>query len=133
MKVEELKVEIALETESKRTSEIGRETKQEQLENTDIKEYIRSLWGDEAEYAFRIITCESGWNTLVISRTNDVGLWQINLAAHASKIPGGTRAEDIEWLKDWRNNTDFAYFLWLEQGWSPWVCHRLIQSGNSHY
>ncbi|MBI5071661.1 transglycosylase SLT domain-containing protein [Candidatus Falkowbacteria bacterium] len=99
--------------------------KKEQLENSEIKNYIRSLWGEETERAFEIVWCESGFKTDVISRTGDVGLFQINLAAHWTQIPGEDRVEKILWLQDWRNNVEFAYMLWADQGWRPWVCSRI--------
>ncbi|MFA5128560.1 MAG: transglycosylase SLT domain-containing protein [Patescibacteria group bacterium] len=117
-----MKVEITAEPQK---NETGREQIVLANGNSEIKDYIRSLWGDETERAFEIVNCESGWKTAIISRTNDVGLFQINLAAHWAQIPGEDRAEKILWLQNWRNNVEFAYMLWADQGWRPWVCSRI--------
>lgn len=125
-KVEEQEILVGGLERAKDKIAVGRVVSQVQVGNSDeIKNYIRSLWGDETERAFAIVYCESGWKTAVISRTGDVGLFQINLAAHWSKIEGTTRAEKIKALQDWKYNVDFAFKLWSEQGWRPWVCSRL--------
>jgi hypothetical protein len=91
--------------------------------------YIYEIFGDSGRNAEVVARCESGLRTGVISRTSDVGVFQINLTAHGWKIPGETRAEKITWLQDYKNNIDFAYQLWLNSGWSPWYpskkCHGL--------
>jgi len=91
-------------------------------EQIEIIEYIHSLWKEEADLAVKVARCESNLRTDVISRTSDVGVFQINLAAHGHKI-APTRAEQIEWLQDYKNNIDFAYSLWQKSRWVPWVCY----------
>ena len=93
---------------------------------TPITEEVRLVFGKSGNTALAIIACESGYNILVVSRTGDVGLFQINLAAHWSQIEGTTRAEKIKALQDWHYNIQFAYKLFLRSGWTPWVCYKLI-------
>src|SRR5574341_1358665 len=85
-----------------------------------VIEYIIRVFGTESETATRVFRCESNLRTAVISRTSDVGVAQINLAAHWEKIPGETREEKILWLQDYKNNIDFAYELYKRSGWKPW-------------
>jgi len=70
------------------------------------------------EHAMRVAFCESSYNTRAVSRTGDVGLFQINW------IHGYSR----ESLKSPQFNTWVAYKLWLQRGWQPWYssqkCHR---------
>ena len=74
----------------------------------------------------RIAFCESGYKTDVISKTSDIGFFQINLSAHGNAIPGTTRAEKIVWLQDIDNNIAFAKSLFDRSGFNPWVCNKLI-------
>ena len=67
---------------------------------------------------------ESGYDPLIISKTNDVGIFQVNLAAHWDTIPGQTRTEKILWLQNPTNNIQFAYMLFTKRGnWDDWVCY----------
>ena len=93
---------------------------------TPITEEIQLVFGKSSHTALSIIACESGGSVLVISNTGDVGLFQINLAAHWDEINGTTRAEKIKALQDWHYNIQFAYKLFLRSGWDPWVCNGLI-------
>lgn len=114
--------------EKEKQNALGRVKSQSQLANPkkeEILAYIEELWGTEAKRAKEIFYCESGFQEKVISRTSDVGVAQINLAAHWTKIPGRTRQEKIAWLQDYRNNLNFAYALWKRAGWQPWVCSRI--------
>lgn len=97
--------------------------------NYGVEWYITSLWKEKAPEAYRVIKCESAWRTRVISQTNDVGLFQINMAAHGDNIPRDTRWEKVVWLQDPYNNIDFAYKLYKRNGWRDWFmsrhCHGL--------
>jgi hypothetical protein len=64
-----------------------------------------------------IITCESNWRTDAISRTNDIGLWQINHYVH---IRTGSITE--EQALDPIESTNYAILLWQKHGFVPWVC-----------
>lgn len=87
----------------------------------EIREYVKNIPWD-TETAYKVILCESGGNEKIVSKSGDVGIFQINLVAHWPQIPGNTRSEKVDWLKDYKNNTDFAYGLWQKSGWFPWVC-----------
>lgn len=91
----------------------------------EIESYVRQVFGKNAPRALQIIQCESNFRPTVISPTNDVGVFQINIAAHGIQI-APTRTEQIKWLSDIKNNVNFAYQLFLKSGWSPWVCNRII-------
>jgi hypothetical protein len=65
--------------------------------------------------AFAIVQCESNWDA---AATNGIswGLWQIN-AIHAWRWP--------DFWSEWDNpevNTQWAFELYLESGWSIWDC-----------
>jgi len=94
----------------------------------EIIEYINLLFGDATDEAILVIRCESQFKEKVVSRTSDVGLFQINLTVHGWRF-GDTRAEQIEYLQDRKNNIDYAHKLYLQSGWSHWYmsdhCHGL--------
>lgn len=130
VKVESKKEEIALVESSESQLNVERwGLNRLEIGNSASKEiiiaYVRSLWGEDAERMLEIFWCESGFKEKVISRTMDVGVAQINLAAHWSKIKGATRAEKIANLQEYKYNLDFAFALWKEQGVNPWVCSRI--------
>ncbi len=83
---------------------------------------IKAVFGENSDMAISVMLCESGGRIDVISRTSDVGLFQINLSAHGFKI-APTRAEQIAWLQNPDNNIAFAYELFSKRGnWNDWVC-----------
>jgi hypothetical protein len=49
-----------------------------------------------------------------------VGVFQINLNAHAWNIPGYTWEEKTAWLQNPYNNIWYAHQLYLQSGWWPW-------------
>ncbi len=87
---------------------------------------VEAVFGANSDRMLKIAFCESGYKTDVISRTSDIGFFQINLAAHWDKIQGITRAEKIVWLQDIDNNIAFAKLLFDKSGFNPWVCNKLI-------
>lgn len=97
-------------------------------QDEEIIEEIIRVFGSEADRAIAVARCESRFRTGVISRTSDVGVFQINLAAHGGRI-AGDRAADISWLQDPKNNISFAKTLYDESlekrgdGFLPWVCY----------
>ena len=71
-------------------------------------------WDDDT--AIRIAYCESGGRPDAISWTGEsYGLWQIN-SIHASRFAGFWEA----W-SDPVTNTQWAWELYQEQGWAPWL------------
>ena len=90
----------------------------------DIKDEIQAVFEADSDMALKIVKCESGFKTDVISKTNDVGIFQVNLATHWDTIPGQTRAEKILWLQNPINNIQFAYMLFTKRGnFNDWVCY----------
>lgn len=91
---------------------------------TDIKEQVFQMTdkaGMNRVNVNAVITCESNWNPKAISKTTDVGLWQINNLVHI--LPGS-----ISWEQalDVQESTNYAILLWQKHGFSPWVCaHKL--------
>ena len=73
----------------------------------------------------RILMCESGMmhyrNGMVItSRTNDVGIMQINTTAHLA------RAQSLGYnLWKFEDNIAYGLLLYKEKGLQPWVCSRM--------
>ena len=49
------------------------------------------------------------------------GLFQINLLAHAGKVPGKDLIEKGNWLKDYENNASVAREIYNSQSWQPWA------------
>jgi hypothetical protein len=66
--------------------------------------------------ALRVMWCESGGRPSAIGRGANYGLFQMN-QVHARRIP--------EFWTSWMDpvkNIEWAYQLWLRQGWRPWGC-----------
>jgi len=86
----------------------------------EIENYVREVFGDDAERGLRMLEeCEN--RTLGVDRINwnsngtwDFGLWQIN------QVHGYTR----EQLADYKFNTDVAYKIFVNAGYSysAWTC-----------
>jgi hypothetical protein len=72
--------------------------------------------------ALDIMKCESHLNIKAYNyNTNgsgDYGLFQIN-SIHVARYGD-------KFMHDWKANIDVAYDLYKHQGWSPWVCWRLL-------
>ena len=66
--------------------------------------------------ALKIIYCESTYSPDAINASGHRGLWQIS-PIHAPKWPDYYTA----WADPVRN-TEWAYELWLRQGFRPWSC-----------
>jgi len=78
----------------------------------------------DAETAYEIMLCESKGNPEAHNfshKTKDDswGLFQINLYGELAK----TRPSP-EWLKIPENNIDYAYKIYLENGWGQWTCFK---------
>src|ERR1035437_8600897 len=86
-------------------------------EQQQIKAYIKEVFGDQADNAYKVLACENGrlnpkargMNT---NGTSDVGIFQIN-SVHG--VPES-------YLKDWRTNVDIAYQIYKGSGWGAWSC-----------
>jgi hypothetical protein len=84
----------------------------------NVEEYVRAVFGKEANNALKVFRCESGLKASAKGTnkngSTDVGIAQIN-SVH------GIREK---WLKNYKINILVAHQLWEEQGWGPWVCSR---------
>jgi murein DD-endopeptidase MepM/ murein hydrolase activator NlpD len=54
----------------------------------------------------------------VVSKTNDVGLWQVNLDYWGKQF-GGQAALSVP-----ANNADAGFYIWQVQGWRAWTTYR---------
>ena len=87
-----------------------------------VKEMIYEKFGEkEAVQALKVAYCESGFQEKIISRTFDIGVFQINLKAHWKQIVGDSRAEKIKNLQNPEYNIWFAHWLWERESWRPWA------------
>ena len=80
---------------------------------------IRRLWGARAREAFCVVFHESRWQPAAVSPTLDVGLFQVNYAAHHR--PGEGFAAFRRRLSRPLVNVAFAWALYREAGWRPWA------------
>ena len=82
-----------------------------------IIEYIKEVFGQEAQKALAVARCESGfnpyatnWNDAKITGKPSMGIFQLN------------RPYDEKYF-DWKYNIDTAYKeFYLPRGWQPWTC-----------
>lgn len=94
------------------------EAENAQIEATDvqIKDYVRRLWGKNADTMIKIIQCESNfnpkainWNDAKITGMPSQGVAQIN-------------APYNERLFDWKYNLDVAFEMYQRRSFQPWSC-----------
>ena len=75
----------------------------------------------EAVVAVAVALAENGGRTQTVSRTNDVGVWQINMPAHQPAHPDWTAS----WLKDPVHNGEAAIIVsGGGTNWRPWTTYR---------
>lgn len=133
------------EEKDKRVEEVLRENTElrEKLENSSkvqvpeatknvVRFYLQKYFGDKADEAEKIFTCESGLSptSLHINRQGlgaDYGVAQINNKWHSERF---TKMFDVDWetgIYDPNMNIAYAKFLYDNSGnWSAWVCSKLI-------
>jgi|WetSurMetagenome_2_1015567.scaffolds.fasta_scaffold111706_5 hypothetical protein len=86
-------------------------------EKAQIMAYIIERFGDQAENAFKVLSCENHAlnpkaRGISPNHTVDVGIFQVN-SVHG--IPES-------YLKDWHTNIDVAYQIYKASGWNAWAC-----------
>lgn len=101
-------------------------------EQREIEAYIKTIFGKDAKVAIAISHKEcnpinKAYPECVLSteREHSVGVFQINIQSHtakvhADKIPGDTLQEKETWLKNPKNNTLMAYWIFEKSGFNPW-------------
>lgn len=90
----------------------------------EIEAYIVQVFGDEAENAFKVLSCENkGLNPKAVNHNRngsiDQGIFQINNIHRNGKAKGKD-------MFDYRQNIEVAHQIFLEQGWSPWTCSHKV-------
>jgi len=113
------------------TSDVRQVTEQEEIEK-----YIKTIFGKDAKTAIAISHKEcnpknKAYPKCVLSteREHSVGIFQINIQSHTAKvhsarIPGDTLEEKETWLKNPKNNTLMAYWIFEKSGWNPWSVYK---------
>lgn len=88
------------------------------------KQYVYDKFGDDYPKAFKIIDCESKWNTKAFNDNTawggigqDRGIWQINNVFHPISD---------ECAYDYKCSTDYAYRMYKNDNFnfSRWTCGR---------
>lgn len=94
-----------------------------------VEEYIREVFGADAERAIGVATCESGLRKSVVSKPNrngtrDYHTFQIN-DIHTKTYGEGFKT-------NWQENVRVAYKIFKAHGNSfrPWVCAKAIGEKN---
>jgi hypothetical protein len=86
--------------------------------STELEILVRAAFPEDPETAVRIVECESRWNPLAVSHTDDHGLFQIN-AIHLQPGGAGYGMDPYNPVE----NIAIARRLYDESGWHPWVCY----------
>ena len=73
----------------------------------------------DCDTALRVAWCESEWREDAVSAYGHRGIYQI-APVHIPRIEAMGYTWDDMLLAG--PNVAVAYALWLEQGWSPWIC-----------
>lgn len=90
---------------------------------TVYSQSIYNTFGTQGQIANAVAYAESSHNPYAanwVYPDASVGLFQINLYAHAWRIPGYTWSEKTAWLQNPWNNIWLAKQLYNESGWYIW-------------
>ena len=90
----------------------------------DIIAYIKQVFGNEADNAFKILSCENkGLNPKAINHNRDLstdhGIFQIN----SIHLKGKAKGKD---LNNYKDNIDVAKKIYDDRGWSAWACSHMM-------
>jgi hypothetical protein len=88
-----------------------------------IEAMIEQEFGKHADEALRIAYCESRFNPHDVSSAGAVGVFQIRPVDHGWRLK---KIKDGKDLFDPWTNVRVAHHIYEHQGWSPWVCARMI-------
>lgn len=86
-----------------------------ETETERIERLIRETFPEQPEVMLRIAKCESGLQPRVVSPTKDVGIYQINLAAHGQRL----KELDLD-PYDVEQNLIYARMLYDNRGTGDW-------------
>lgn len=90
------------------------------------QEVIRRVFGADARVMTAICESEGSWNAEAMNTTLnkdgswDIGICQINLKWNWDKIPGETKDEKVQNLKDPKTNIEVAKKVFDSQGFWAW-------------
>ncbi len=97
------------------------ETRCENYDGLDQYKCFINRYDWNTTTAYNVMMCESSGrpdvnNFTHATRDNSWGLFQINIYGRLAN----TRPS-AEWLKDPENNVEYAYQLYRQNGWKPWL------------
>ena len=88
-----------------------------------IEDMIEKEFGKHADEARRIAFCESRFDPDDVSSAGAVGIFQIRPTDHGWRVK---KVKDGKDLFDPWTNVRVARHIYDHQGWSPWVCARIV-------
>ena len=99
-------------------------------EKAQVIQEIHRVFREKASEAESIARCEnSTFNPKAVGHNSngsrDYSIFQIN-DIHFKKIPGSTYSDKVAYITDPYNNIRFAYELFKQQGFNPWVCKYVL-------
>ena len=108
-------------------------------EKEAIIAYIHEVFGSDAKEALIVSKCESGHRADAVGDTalmvnyqgeivgDSIGVFQIRTGGkdfNRAKANGMTADEFRAYLKDYKNNVNYAKQIFDRQGWYPWTCKK---------
>lgn len=92
-------------------------------EHEAIVAYIKQVFGDQSDNAFKILSCENAkLNPKAINHnrngSTDHSIFQVN-SIHTKRYGDAFKT-------DWKANIDVAYKIYQASGWSAWSCSHKI-------
>lgn len=121
----------------------------EKTEKEQIIDYIYKVFGSDADEALVVSHCESKYTVDVVGDENlmdydyrydemigdSIGVFQIRTGGkeksgkiwNRARANGMTADEFRVYLKDYKNNVDYAKKIFDRQGWGPWTCKKDLQ------
>lgn len=97
-----------------------------------VRFYLQKYFGDEAETAEKVFTCESGLSPTGVHVNkpglgSDFGVAQINDRFHKARFE---KMYDVAWdtgIYDVNLNIQYAKYLYDHSGFNPWVCAKIVK------
>lgn len=110
-------------------------TPEPKTQKQEIIEYIVEVFGEDSIQALQIADCESRYNPEIVGDTHitsyhngqlvgdSIGIFQIRTGGNGwsrAEANGMTSDEFRVYLKDWKNNVDYAKTIFDRSGWKAW-------------